>query len=189
MGYRKIIIVLISFAAFGVLVVAMAIVRKPIQQSPAQSPLPPTTITIPTSTSSAIQASSAWETKTYHNTKYGFEFQYPGDWSVKENSFGSYYSKFNMLVRPTVGWYSDYPFSVNVVLSEFPDRSFKNVEKTTSEAIVDGVSGIKYQYMFEGSQEIAIILPLREYKIILSTDDERYKDVFNQVISSFKFLK
>ena len=127
--------------------------------------------------------------KTYRNQEWGFEFQYPKDWVIKENTFGSYYSKFNMLIRPTTGWYSRFPVSVNVVLSEFPERSFQGVEKITSEVVVDGVPGVKYQYEFEGSQETAIILPLGEYKLILGMDNERYLDEFNQILASFKFLK
>ncbi|MFQ6083947.1 MAG: hypothetical protein ACE5WD_11420 [Candidatus Aminicenantia bacterium] len=127
--------------------------------------------------------------KLYRNEEWGFEFQYPQDWVVKENTFGSYYSKFNMVIRPTVGWYSRFPVSVNIALPEFPERSFQNIEKTTSEVTVDGVLGIKYQYEFEGSQETAIILPLGEYKIILGTDNEQYTEIFNQVLATFKFLK
>ncbi|NCO44696.1 hypothetical protein GW888_01315 [Candidatus Wolfebacteria bacterium] len=127
--------------------------------------------------------------KTYRNEEWGFEFQYPEDWITKENTFGSYYSKFNMVVRPTVSWYSRFPVSVNIVLPEFPERSFRGVEKITSEVTLNGVLGVKYQYEFEGSQETAIILPFGEYKIILDTDDERYTDVYNQIISTFKFVK
>ncbi len=125
--------------------------------------------------------------KIYRSEKWGFEFQYPEDWIVKERTFGSYYSKFNMIIRPTSGWYSQFPVSVNIVLPEFPDRSFKNVEKTTFEVIVAGTSGIKYQYEFEGQQETAIILPFGEYKMIVGTDG-RHGNVFNQVLASFKFL-
>jgi hypothetical protein len=128
-------------------------------------------------------------TKTYKNTEFGFEFEYPKDWVVKENTFGSYYSKFNLEVLIKKGEYLDLVFDVNIVLPEFPDRSFKNIEKITSEVIVNGVPGIKYQYEFEEQQETAIILPLGEYKMILGTDSKQDVDSFNQILASFKFLK
>lgn len=127
--------------------------------------------------------------KTYTNAEYGFEFNYPEDWTVKEKTFGSYYSKFNLVVNPTLVRSSNFTISINIVLPEFPDRSFKSIEKTTSEVTVDGVPGIKYQYEFEGSKETAIILPLGEYKAILSADNEQYTDIFNQFLASFKFVK
>ncbi len=127
--------------------------------------------------------------KTYHNEQWGFEFQYPEDWIVKENTFGSYYSKFNLVVNPELVRSSNFTFSINIVLPEFPERSFRNIEKTTSEITVAGVRGIKYEYEFEGLPETAIILPLGEYKIILGTDSEQYLDEFNQILTSFKFIK
>jgi len=77
---------------------------------------------------------------------------------------------------------------VNIVLSEFPELSFRNIDETTSEIVVDGVFGVKYYYEFKGGQETSIILPLGEHKVILNTNDETHTDEFNQVISSFKFL-
>ncbi|MBI5401684.1 hypothetical protein HZB05_02550 [Candidatus Wolfebacteria bacterium] len=48
--------------------------------------------------------------------------------------------------------------------------------------------GSKYEYEYEGLPKIAIILPFGQYKMILGAYKD-YEDVFNQVISSFKFLK
>lgn len=138
------------------------------------------------STSTPISATSTF--KTYRNEEWDFEFRYHQDWVVRENTFGSYYSKFNLVIRPATGRYSRFPVSINIVLPEFPERSFREVEKITSEVTVDGIPGIKYQYIFEGSQEIAIILPLNDLRMIIGTDDEQYTEIFNQIISTFKFL-
>ncbi|MFX0138013.1 MAG: PsbP-related protein [Candidatus Hodarchaeota archaeon] len=129
------------------------------------------------------------EVNRYTNTEFGFEFQYPKDWEVKENTFGSYYSKFNLVVNPKFVRSSNFTVALNIVLPEFPELSFKNIEKTISDVIVDGISGVEYRYEFEDLQERAIILPFGEYNLILSTDSMQYIDTFNQVVSSFKFLK
>lgn len=128
--------------------------------------------------------------KIYRNTEWGFEFQYLEDWAVEENYFKNYYSKFNLKVTPVKERHTKEPVAINIVLPEFADSSFRSVEKTTSEIIINGVSGIKYEYEFGGRQEIAIILPLGDLRIIIGTDDKQYyEDVFNQILTSFKFLK
>ncbi len=130
------------------------------------------------------------ETKTYRNEKWGLEFQYPNDWILKENAFGSYYSKFNIWIKvPFYGEKLDLAFGVNIVLPEFPNRSFHGIEKTVSEITVAGVQGIKYE--FEGFPHTAVILPFGKYKVILATGDgsKQYLDEFSQILSSFKFLK
>lgn len=128
--------------------------------------------------------------KTYHNEEWGFEFQYPKDWIFKENIFKNYYSKFNMELWVLIGEKHDESFLVNIVLPEFT-RGFNGLEKNTSEIIVAGVQGVKYEYQFEGFPETAVILPFGEYKIILGTGggSKQYLDEFNQILASFKFLK
>lgn len=129
--------------------------------------------------------------KTYTNAEYGFEFQYPEDWVLKENTFESYYSKFNIWVKAREDESLYLAFGVNVVLPEFPERSFNRIEKTISKVIVDNVEGVKYEYEFEGFPEIAVILPFGQYKMILGTggDGKQYPEEFNQILASFKFLK
>lgn len=130
--------------------------------------------------------------KTYRNEQFGFEFQYPQDLIIRENSFVSYYSKFNLEVVVKKGEYRDPAFLVNIVLPEFADHTFLGVGATTSTVTIDGVSGIKYEYEFEGLPEIAIVLPLGQYKVILgmegATKPYEYEDTFNQILASFKFL-
>ncbi|MEK7149428.1 MAG: hypothetical protein AAB757_00405 [Patescibacteria group bacterium] len=127
--------------------------------------------------------------KIYRNKEFGFEFQYPADLIIRENAFKSYYSKFNLKIYKKIEEQFDPTFLVNVVLPEFAEQSYGGLEKTTDKVIVDGVSGIKYQYKFNERKETAIILPLNEYRLILGVYYEEYENVFNQIISTFKFLK
>lgn len=191
MGYRKIAIVLISLAALCVLVVAFVIVKKYTHQPPAQAPTV-VTVAAPTSTAST-QATSTSETKIYRNEQWGFEFQYPINLIVRENTFGGYYSKFNVEIVAKQGKYLDTVLLVNVVLPEFADRTFLSMSATTSTVIIAGISGIKYEYEFEGLPEVAIVLPFEQYKVILgregSTMQHEYDNYVNQIFTSFKFLK
>ena len=43
-------------------------------------------------------------------------------------------------------------------------------------------------YKYEGTQNISIDIPFGEYRILLGATKE-HEDVFNQIISSFKFLE
>ncbi|MBI4837118.1 MAG: hypothetical protein HY813_01775 [Candidatus Portnoybacteria bacterium] len=129
--------------------------------------------------------------KTHRNEEWGFEFQYPQNLIIKENTFGSYYSKFNLEIFTKVGERFDPTFLVNIVLPEFTERSFRGLEKTVSGITVAGVRGIKYQYKYQGFLHTVVILPFGELRMILATGDgsKQYLDEFNQILASFKFLK
>lgn len=112
-----VILVLILLVAVGVY---YFVIQKETSKTPAVSEkvAPPPT-----------QATTTSETKTYRNEEWGFEFEYPDGWIVKENTFGSYYSKFNILITPNLAEQYPCPILVNVVLNEFVDNSFKNIGK------------------------------------------------------------
>jgi len=166
---------------------------RPTNQPLSQNPQPPTTAPV-TSSTIPTQASSTSNIKTYTNTEFGFEFQYPDDLIVRENTFRSYYSKFNLQVEywNKEGKYFSV-FDVNVVLPEFADRTFLSIGATTSTIVVDGVLGIKYEYEFESLPEVAVVLPLGQYKVILgiggSSKFYGHESTFNRILASFKFLK
>lgn len=139
--------------------------------------------------------------KTYRNEEWGFEFEYPELWIIEsEYKSLTYYSKFFLeivaLVVVKINHQEekiahDPAFLVNIVLPEFIEGSFGNLEKTTSEITVAGVQGVKYQYKYQGFPHTAVILPFGELRIILATGDgsKQYLDEFNQILSTFKFLK
>jgi hypothetical protein len=130
----------------------------------------------------------------YKNIEFGFEFQYPIDWSLHPNTFSSPFSKFNLIgstpeekvpntIIPS--------FLVNIVTPDFATRaaiSFKNLNASISPVVVAGINGTKYEYEFESTQRISIVLPFGEYFMILGAKKE-YEDIFNQIITSVKFLK
>jgi hypothetical protein len=143
------------------------------------------------SVSPSVQEGVNENMRTYTNTEYGLEFQYPKDWSIHENVFNSPFSKFNLIgtspeeVVPNTITPS---FILNIVTPDFVDRQFSDLKNSAVEIIVDGAEGLKYEYNFEGFAQIAIDLPLGKYRLILGAN-KQYENVFNQIIASFRFLK
>lgn len=126
----------------------------------------------------------------YRNEEWGFEFEYPEDWKIMENPYGSPFSRFNLIVVPTEGKYLPDPVLVNIVTPDFADRaavSRKNLGAIESYVIIGSTGGIKYQYT-EQLPTISIDIPFGEYRIILGAK-KQYEDVFNQILSSFKFIE
>lgn len=191
---KKWLFLITTLVALGVLIIATLMLKGQVAQEPFSQNQPSPSIAPTAPSTSSVPATSTIETKTYRNTEYGFEFQYPSDLVVRENTFRSYYSKFNLQVEywDKEGKYLSV-FDVNIVLLEFADRTFLGSGATTSTVIVNGISGIKYEYEFESLPEVAVVLPFGQYKVILgiggSSKFYGHESTFNQVLASFKFLK
>jgi len=152
------------------------------QKMPVQNP--PTTSTLTPKTN------NNQDTKTYTNTEYGFEFEYPAEWTMHENIFGGPNSKFNLtgaspkengIPNPVIS-----SFLVNIVTPTFAKNAFGGIDGVN--ITVSGISGKKYELEFNGIKEIGIDLPFGQYHMLLGATKE-YETVFNQILASFKFLK
>jgi hypothetical protein len=131
--------------------------------------------------------------KTYRNEQWGFEFQYPNDWTIEENSFGSKYSKLNLRIFPNNGKYiySD-PVIMNITTPDFADRAYSGFDKTpgvaTSKIVIAGQTVNEYEYIDENLTHIDIDLPFGQNRMLLGSI-KQYELIFNEMIASFKFLK
>lgn len=133
------------------------------------------------------------EIKTYRNEEWGFGFEYPKDFVIRENVLGySPFSKFDLAGAPTKKEYLIYrpatPFLINIATPDFADRQFFDIRNTATEIMVGGFMGLKYKYEEQDTTYTTVILPLSQYKMILSTTNT-YEDIFNQILASFKFFQ
>lgn len=171
--------------------------HAPLSKVTTTNPIP-SPVVVATSTHTDIN--SAAGLKTYRNEQFGFEFQYPEKLRVEENTFGNYYSQFNLDVTIPVIVEDGEPNKTrvahdstvvfNVVRPEFVNTDFWRSQQGTSTIIVDGVTGIKYQFEQEETIHTTVILPFGDYKLIIFTGDgsKPYPDELNQILTSFKFL-
>lgn len=128
------------------------------------------------------------ESSVYRNVEFGFEFAIPDGWQVHENPYGSPYSYFNLILSPLKekATYLE-PVAVNIVKPEFIGMSYRDLKPIDDTVVLDGVKGVKYQYDFEGGQNTDLIFPRKQDTFMIGFRNG-YDDIFNQVISSFKFM-
>lgn len=175
---RKWLLVVVIFVALGILIAIIGWVSNERFNEQNKTVLP----VVPP------QVNNTNGLKTYTNTEFGFEFQYPENWSFEINSFYSPFSKFNLEGNTSDKSYNPFnpPFLINIVTPDFAQRAFSDLDGTGSQIIVGGIPGIRYEYLSEGMTEISIVLPLGEYKMILGAG-KHYEDIFNQILATFKF--
>jgi hypothetical protein len=128
-------------------------------------------------------------TSIYWNDEFGFQFSVPDGWQVEEKPYTSPYSYFNLILIP-LGKKASYldAVVVNIVKPEFVEMSYHTLKPSDIPIVVDGVKGVKYEYAFEGGGNLDYILPRTQNTFIIGSQKE-YNYIFNEVVSSFKFLK
>ena len=164
-----------------VLVYIKSIIQTPMVTNPLTSP----------SSTSPVQSTSTSSLKTYRNDEWGFEFEYPADWIIADDGSSAGSSKCTRMGAPADKKYLIYmpspPIVINIVIPEFVEGAFSDVTDVM-DITVDGVAGKRYTYKFQGVDNTDIVLPIGSYKLILG-GEKPYESVFNQILSTFKFLK
>ena len=127
--------------------------------------------------------------KLYRNDEFGFEFWYPEGWEVKEQTFQSPFSKFNLVAHPTGTHPNFEPLGINITTNDFVSRSYQPYKASAIPTIVGGREGLRYA--FEAMTYYTdFVIPLHDdLVIIIGNENKSHLPEFNQVLSTFKFLK
>jgi hypothetical protein len=126
--------------------------------------------------------------KTYRNEEWGFEFRYPDNWEIRVNTFKSPFSKFNLVAHPINTHPNFEPFGINITDADYVERSYQSIESKATSTTVDGVIATKYEYVTE-AYNIDVIVPIGGTRILIGNENKEHLPEFNQILTSFKFLK
>ncbi len=123
----------------------------------------------------------------YKNSEFGFEFSIPEGWRATENPFGTSNSYFNMELEPLNGKaaYPE-PVVINIAKKEFIAISFHGMKADNKPVTVDGLKGLRYEYAYEGGDNIDYILPRPQDDFLIGYRKGN-DNIFKAIISSFKF--
>lgn len=145
-----------------------------------------------TNTATTTQSTDHLGMKLYRNDEFGFEFWYPEGWVLYENTWKSPSSKFNLVVNlPGDDNVVLNSFMINITTPEFADNAIISRERLHAQIghlVVDDTNGVEYRYSFEGLPEIDVDIPRNQYRVLIVVDKKHEKE-FNQILSTFKFLK
>lgn len=143
-------------------------------------------------------ATASWQT--YTNTQYGYSFKYPNDWDIagEKTLFVAPQSTIDEIKKieggfgggkglvSTINVYTEKP---QIPISD----EYQNV--TEESVIIGGKQATKYTIQVikpspvgnVGDKIINIIIPNNNYYLDYSLLDEKYKPVFDQILSTFRF--
>ncbi len=125
----------------------------------------------------------------YENEEWGFAFEYPEDWLVKENYFENYYSQFNILVTPITESRWDDPILINIVTPDFVRSSFLAYQDQKTATVFKGRKADMYNYEWQEMGMTDFIVPnFGNYSLILGSN-EYYETEFAHFLDTFEFLE
>jgi hypothetical protein len=147
----------------------------------------------------AIPEDKTIEWETYRNENYGFEVKYPNEWRVR--------SKENFIQFIDITKNEEYPEGLVTFTIEIEKTKFNSVHEwfqkefqdmptpEYSEVTVDKIQGLRILdgsrfYMGAGCSETIVFLKNLLYRLERKGPTCTYSDeIFNQILSTFKFIK
>lgn len=173
--------------------------------APKTMPTPPIAVTLTPRaealTTTPIQdVTGNW--KTYSNQKYGYQMRYPQDWYLFPDGTAaiggeniSAFANFDLNQGPRKGSLQDLRIDVRVdpLTRSFDDylnaRSEKKVTTSSEEVLVDEKHGVKWTIHGLGTSYLVLVPNNgRVYSIIGPAENSTQIEIFDQILSTFKFL-
>lgn len=156
----------------------------------------------------AAQDDEANDWKTYHNEEFGFEVKYPKDQTFDDSCSGEDSLLIGFDGRILCD--TDAPHEASIILSvskNDPNRfesTISSIESTLTgqvkkEQIVDGIEGTRIEGTIKNVGGPSYPSGIKEYRVLVEKDDttvdfshyvksgETYSNLFDQIISTFKF--
>jgi len=134
------------------------------------------------------------EWQTYTSKKYGYSVKYPYYWSFY--NWDDYSSSPSIIggveLKPGSAHKDSFVGFANVtIITKDRAQSIINSPNSTlkESIIIDNVEGTKILAPYHLGTQIIIILPLEKNYISIATGDIKYEEVFNQILSTFRFLE
>ncbi len=131
-------------------------------------------------------------TKHYRNERYGFEFDFPGDWTTSEPAFGNKNTiEFNMEILDDI----DHHYPNPILIGVFPKDTgwidkviayYKKQGKIT-DITIDGVLGVNYEDLSTGLPNIYNLFLIGDYWINIEGKKD-YEDVLKGILKSTQFF-
>ena len=188
----KWLVVVAVVVIFGVFIVwlVLSFASEPIKENAEGVDLSTTTADV----SGGIQATSSTEVtgnlKTYRNNKWGFAFDYPADWEIREPAFYSKVSLFNLAVEPTQN-NAVRAVSININSNSWTEKALGQIEAdgfVSEQKIIAGISAVYFMSTYEW-EAANYIFPIDHLHKMSIAGRIEYLDVFNQIVASFRLLE
>ncbi len=130
-------------------------------------------------------------TQIYHNKEWGFAFEYPEGWKIRENVIMAVTSLFSVYVEPEQGKHLPRPVFINVVTSDWGKLviSRRSEERIKDQVKVGGMLAHRHESSDMSIPMESYFLPVNDTYWINIAGKHEYEDVLEQVVSSFRFIE
>jgi hypothetical protein len=192
---NKIIAAVVCCTVFAVVLIVWWRLAMPrdVANVTAQVQLATSTPDAPTTTKIIVVQSDVAHSgmKLYRNEEFGFEFWYPEGWTITEQRNLNPYIKFEVVAQ--LGTYVYYhPFFVLISTRQhaLDVADAINDHDTSTPITLAGVSGIRHEYEYtEEAHHIDYDFIFSDHAIFIGNENNSHVPEFNQILSTFKFLK
>lgn len=133
--------------------------------------------------------------KTYTDSNLGFTLKYPANWVEQDGEFISQEGN-DWLKSTPVGGVSSYFMKIVFTDTEQIPETNSDINVASNSIDIDGVEGKEYRQVVTeesygaplGKEDWLVVLPIKNGYLNFILESVAYRDIFNQMLSTFKFL-